>query len=114
MSEVPCELPCSAKLVCRRVVRKGTVYRCTAVLAKTLGVTKSAVYQSLHRYGDAEHCGTPKGGRGNNRRPIQIGPHVWPSVTAMAADLGVSRRQLGYNLATDPQRVLALVMRVKG
>lgn len=118
-AEVPCPRPCSKKLVCRRVMRGGVTYRCTAVLAEKLGVTRSAVYQSLHRYGDAEHCAIPKGIKpgtrlANHRKPVKIGPHSWPSITAAAADLGVSRRLLGYQLKTDMQAVLALVMRKKG
>lgn len=117
-AEVPCSRPCSKKLVCRRVMRAGVTYRCTAVLAEKLGVTRSAVYQSLHRYGDAEHCGTPKGmrpgGMAHHRKPVKVGPHSWPSITAAAVDLGVSRRLLGYQLKTDMQAVLALVMRKKG
>ncbi len=104
---------------CRPVMRQGVEYRCPAALAATLGVSRSAVYQSLHRYGDAEHCAIRKGIKpgtrlGNHRKPIKVGPHQWPSITAMALDLGVSRRVLGYQLKTQPSVVLETVMRVKG
>lgn len=117
--EVACTRQCRGGDCCKRVVRAGVTYRCPAALAATLGVTRSAVYQSLHRYGDAEHCGVRKGIKpgtrlGNHRKPIKFGPHSWPSITAMALDLGVSRRLLGYQLKTAPQAVLALVMRTKG
>ena len=116
--EVACTRQCRGGNYCKRVVRAGVTYRCPAALAATLGVTRSAVYQSLHRYGDAEHCGVPKGmrqgGMANHRKPVKVGPHSWPSITAAAADLGVSRRLLGYQLKTAPQAVLALVMRIKG
>lgn len=117
--EVACTRQCRGGDYCKRVVRGGVTYRCPAALAATLGITRSAVYQSLHRYGDAEHCGVRKGIKpgtqlGNHRKPIKFGPHQWPSITAMALDLGVSRRLLGYQLKTAPQAVLALVMRIKG
>lgn len=117
--EVPCPRQCRGQNICKRVVRAGVTYRCPAALAATLGITRSAVYQSLHRYGDAEHCGVPKGIKpgtrlANHRTPVRVGPHSWPSITAAAADLGVSRRLLGYQLKTAPQAVLALVMRIKG
>lgn len=51
---------------------------------------------------------------GNHRTPVRVGPHQWPSISAMALDLGVSRRLLGYQLKTAPHAVLALVMRKKG
>lgn len=116
--EVACTRQCRGGS-CKPVMRGGVTYRCPAALAATLGVTRSAVYQSLHRYGDAEHCGVRKGIKpgtqlGNHRKPIKVGPHSWPSITAMALDLGVSRRLLGYQLKTAPQAVLALVMRIKG
>jgi DNA-binding phage protein len=100
-------------------MRQGVEYRCPAALAATLGVSRSAVYQSLHRYGDAEHCAIRKGIKpgtrlGNHRKPIKVGPHQWPSISAMALDLGVSRRVLGYQLKTQPSVVLETVMRVKG
>lgn len=51
---------------------------------------------------------------GNHRKPIKVGPYQWPSISAMAIDIGVSRRLLGYKLKIAPQSVLALVMRAKG
>lgn len=118
-SEVPCARQCRGGDYCKRVVRGGVTYRCAAALAEALGVTRSAVYQSLHRYGDAEHCAIPKGIKpgtrlANYRKPIKVGPHSWTSITAMALDLGVSRRLLGYKLKTSPTEVLEIVMRVKG
>ena len=116
--EVQCQRQCRGGS-CKRVVRGGVTYRCPGSLADALGVSRSAVYQSLHRYGDAEHCGIRKGIKpgtrmGNHRKPIKVGPHQWPSISAMAIDIGVSRRMLGYKLKIAPQSVLALVMRAKG
>lgn len=119
MSEqVPCSRQCKGGS-CRPVMRQGVEYRCPAALAATLGVTRSAVYQSLHRYGDAEHCGIRKGIKpgtrlGNYRKPIKVGPHQWPSISAMALDLGVNRRILGYKLKASPREVLEIVMGRKG
>ena len=116
--EVACTRTCKGGS-CKRVVRGGTTYRCPGALADALGLSRNAVYQSLHRYGDAEHCGVRKGikpgtGMGNHRKPVRVGPHQWASISAMALDLGVSRRLLGYQLKNAPQAVLALVMRKKG
>lgn len=95
------------------------MYRCPQSLADALGINRDSVYQSMYKHGHAENCGIPKGvrkgsGKVNHRKPVKVGPHSWPSVSAMAIDLGVGRRQLGINLKHHPERVLALVMRVKG
>jgi len=116
--EVACTRTCKGGS-CKRVVRGGVTYRCPGALADALGVSRAAVHQSLFRHGDAEHCGVRKGIKpgtrlGNHRKPIRVGPHQWPSISAMALDLGVNRRMLGYQLKTAPQAVLALVMRIKG
>lgn len=115
---VPCTRQCKGGQ-CKAVMRQGITYRCPAALADTLGITRNSVYQSLHRHGDVEHCGVRKGIKpgtqpGNHRKPIKVGPHQWPSITAMAADIGVSRRLLGYKLKHQPIVVLETVMRVKG
>lgn len=117
--EVPCPRQCRGKNICKRVTRDGVVYRCAEALASTLGVKRGAVYQSLHRYGDADHCGIPKGirpgsGKKNHCRPVKVGPHSWPSVSDAAADLGVSRQLLTRMLRDDGEALLALVMRIKG
>ncbi len=115
--EVTCSRPCSSKLVCRRVVRAGVVYRCVTALSEALGINRPAVYQSLHRHGDAEHCGTGKGikpGRGyigNNRRPVSMCGHSWPSVSAMARDLGIGRSMLSKALKHDPESVIPHILR---
>ena len=115
--EVACTRACKGGS-CRRVVRGGITYRCPNALADALGVSRGAVYQSLFRHGDAEHCGVRKGIKpgtrlGNHRKPIRVGPHQWPSISALALDLGVNRRLLGYQLKLAPHAVLALVMRKK-
>lgn len=111
-----CAHPCNGR--CRWVGRQGVIYRCARALADELGVTVGAVYQSLHKHGDAEHVGTrkgvPVGGLGNHRKPVKVGPHQWPSVSHMARDLGVDRTMLGKKLRRQPEAVLALVMRAKG
>ncbi len=113
MNEIPCDRLCSAKLVCRRVARDGVVYRCAQVLADTLGVTRHAVYQSLYRNGTADRVGKPGPG-GNNRRPVVIGKHHWPSISHMARDLGMNRSHIDKLFRRDAQRLLAIVMKVKG
>lgn len=119
LNDVPCPRQCYRSAHCRRVTRSGKTYRCAEALAHEFGVTRSAVYQSLHRHGHAEVVGTPKGipkgkGIGNHRTPVKIGPYSWTSISAMAKDLGVNRRSLGLNLRHNMQAVLGLVMKVKG
>ena len=118
MTEVACSKDCAGRH-CMRVARAGVVYRCPQALADALGIKRQSVYQSLHRHGHAEKCGIKKGivpgsGKINHRKPVAVGPHQWPSISHMARDLGVGRRQLGINLRYHPERVLALVMREKG
>lgn len=110
---IPCDRPCSAKLVCKPVAKGGTVYRCAAVLAEAYGVTRHAVYQSLSRNGDAEGIGRPPKG-GNNRTPVTIGKFHWPSISHLARDLGLKRSHIDKLIRRHPERVLALVMRMKG
>jgi len=117
MTEVPCSRSCDSRS-CRRVARQGITYRCPQALADALGLTRSAVYQSLHRYGDAEHCGIRKGikpgsGKANHRKPVKFCGYMWPSVSAMARELGVERTGLGKKLKSDRQAVLAMLMKVK-
>lgn len=114
MTEVPCDKPCSAKLVCRRVTdRHGTVYRCAQAMANAYGVTRGAVYQSLHRTGTAGAVGKPTKG-GNNCHPVKIGPHHWPSISHLARDLGMNRSHIDKMIRRHPDRVLGLVMKLKG
>lgn len=118
-SEVPCprqdtDSPCKGTH-CKRVSRSGVIYRCTTSLAATLGVSRGAVQKSLSRHGDAEHVGIRKGirpgsGKANHTKPIQVGPHKWPSITAMAQTLTIERSLLCKKIKADPQSVLALVM----
>lgn len=113
MGEVVCPKVCVGWR-CRRVARAGVVYRCASALASELGVSRGAVHQSLHRHGDAEHCGRKRGVKvgatGGNRREVRVGVHAWPSVTAMAVDLGVERSGLSKKLSTDAEWVVAKVM----
>ena len=118
MGEVPCERPCSAKLVCRRVTRAGVTYRCARALAEALGINVQSIYQSLHKHGDAEHCGIRKGirpgsGKANHRKPVKLGADEWPSISAMARDLGIDRSVLGKKLKTNPSALLPDLMKWK-
>jgi len=113
MTEVPC--PCACKGThCMRIEHHGQVYRCTAALSDVLGLTRGAIWQSLARNGTTAYLGTNRRGRGNNKKPVQVGPHKWPTIGAMAQDLGLDRSHLGKLLKHDKDRVLAYVMKVKG
>jgi hypothetical protein len=108
MTEVSCPTPCRK---CLPVSHKGTVYQCVKTLSAHIGVSTQAVYQALHRDGSTEACGRPRGGRLGNVRPVTVGKHSWPSVTAMARETGVERSTLAKQLKRSPEEVLALVMR---
>lgn len=116
--EIPCTKTCKGGQ-CKRVARGGQTYRCAQALADSLGVTRYSVYQSFYRHGDAEHAGITKGvpkGRGyaNHRKPVQVGPHKWPTITALSKELKMDRSHLGKLLKHDPQTVLSKVMKAKG
>lgn len=111
-----CKKACAKKLVCKRVEYRGTVYRCANALAKTLGVTRHAVYQSLYRKGNLDTLGSPRGGPVGQRklrhaRPVSFAGKHWPSVSAMARDLGVSRHAIRNYLEGAADKLLALVMK---
>lgn len=117
--EVACTRQCKGKGYCKRVIRAGVTYRCAAALAEALGLSRNAVYMSFHRHGNAEYCGSTKGGKvgergANYRKPMTVGPHSWPSITAMAADLGTNRKWIGRKMKSAPMEIVALVMKVKG
>lgn len=113
MTEVPCPRECRLQKACRRVSRAGVLYRCAAALANEMGVTRHAVYQSFYRHGDAESVGKPTKG-GNNRRPVKIGKHSWPSISHLARDLGMGRSHIDKLVRHQPERLLGIVMRMKG
>ena len=113
MDEVACPRECRGNY-CKRVQHKDQVYRCAAALADKFKVSRGAVWQALSRHGSTDCLGQKRGGRGNYRKPVQVGPHKWPTIGAMAQELGLDRSHLGKMLRGDPERVLAYVMRVKG
>lgn len=113
MSEKPCTRECKGGH-CLRVAHQGQVYRCTTALSDELGTSRAAIYQALYRHGSTACIGQKRGGRGNNKKPVQIGPHKWPTIGKMAQDLGLDRSHLGKMLKHDRERVLSYVMRVMG
>lgn len=110
---IPCNRPCSAKPVCKTVVNGGVVYRCAAALAEAKGVSRFAVYQSLHRHGNTEAVGRPRKG-GNHRRPVTIGKYHWPSISHLARDLGMNRSYIDKLVRHNKTQLLALIMKAKG
>lgn len=110
--QIPCDTPCNGMQYCMPVTNKGKVYRCAKTLAKAYGVTPAAVYKTLTKHGHTERLGNPRGGR-NNKRPVKIGQFSWPSVTALASDLGMERSHINHILNRNPERLLGLVMKKK-
>lgn len=91
----------------------GVAYRCVNAFAAAKGVTTAAVYKALSRHGTLDCVGKPRGGRYNYCKPVQFGPHKWPSISAMARDLGIDRSGLAKKLkhGRDQDTILGLVMR---
>ena len=107
-SQIPCMTPCNK---CLPVSHDGLVYQCARTLSAHIGVSKQAIYQALCRTGSTEICGKPRGGRSGNSNPTTIGKYSWPSVSAMAQEIGIERSTAAKQLKRDPQKVLAAVMR---
>jgi len=107
-SQVPCATPCNK---CLPVSHGGLVYQCANTLSAHIGVSKQAIYQALSKDGSTERCGKVRGGRNGNSSPTTIGKYSWPSVSAMAQEIGIERSTAAKQLKRDPQKVLAAVMR---
>lgn len=110
INEVPCPAPCKSG-GCFTVRKGDTLYRCAKAFSHATGVKIGTIYQSLSRTGSVETIGNPRGGSKSNTRPVTIGPHHWPSIRAMASDLACNRSTLSKWLKSNPEAVLALVMR---
>lgn len=109
MTEVACPRD-ACKGRCLPVAKAGKTYRCAAALAAAYNVKVGAVYQALSKTGSTDRIGKPSGRPGHFKK-VQFGPHKWPSIAAMARDLGVERSGLGKRLKRDRESVLADVIR---
>ena len=84
---------------------RGVVYPSIAAAAAAVGVDPSTISKSLARQGDADGCGlganAPRRkyrGTATYQRPVTIHGVSWPSVTAAAADLGMTRDAMSKRL----------------
>ena len=110
MTEVVCpKLHC--KQNCLSVSHKGVVYQCVKAMHEHTGISIHSIYQALSRWGSTDRCGEPRGGRMGNVRPITIGKYSWPSVSAMAREIGIERSTAAKQLKRDPIKVVAAVWR---
>ena len=106
--------PCpkeSCKQNCLPVSHEGKVYACVTAMHQDTGISTNAIYKALSRSGSTESCGKARGGRYGNSNPTSVGKYTWPSISAMALDIGVRRSTVAKQLKRDPQKVLAAVMR---
>ena len=110
MSDVVCPKP-HCKQKCLPVSHKGVVYQCVKAMHEHTGISIHAIYQALSRWGSTDQCGEPRGGRMGNVKPVSIGKYSWPSVSAMAREIGIERSTAAKQLKRDPDKVLAAVMR---
>ena len=107
MAEMTCPTPCKK---CLPVDHEGVVFPCAKALSVYLGVTVHSIYQALRRTGSTDRCGKPRGGRTGNCRAVSVGKYSWPSVSAMAREIGVQRATLDKQLRRSPEKALAAVM----
>jgi len=106
--------PCpkeSCKQNCLPVSHGGKVYACVTAMSRDTGISTNAIYKALSKFGSTEICGKARGGRYGNSMPITIGKYSWPSVTAMAKEIGVKRSTIGKQLKHDPNKAMAAVWR---
>jgi len=109
VTDVVCPKP-HCKQKCLPVSHKGVVYQCVKAMHENTGISTHAIYQALSRWGSTDQCGEPRGGRMGNVKPVTIGKHSWPSVSAMAREIGIERSTAAKQLKRDPEKVLAAVM----
>jgi len=107
VTEVVCPTPCKK---CLPVAHEGVVFPCAKALSVHLGVSVHSIYQALCRTGSTDRCGKPRGGRMGNCKMVNVGKYSWPSVSAMARDVGVERSTICKQLKRSPDKVLAAVM----
>lgn len=83
--------------------------------ARELGVAPNTISKHLARHGNLDRVGSRKGPRPgtfipSRAKPVCVGGHNWPSITAMARDLGVSRFVATARLREGGERIMELVM----
>lgn len=83
--------------------------------ARDLGVLPSTISTHLARHGNLDRVGLPRGPRPGTfvpsmAKPVCVGGHRWPSITAMARDLGISRHVATARLREGGERIIELVM----
>ncbi|AGT09327.1 helix-turn-helix domain-containing protein [Paracoccus aminophilus] len=96
---------------------QGQFYRTQAEVAAAAGVVKSAVSTCLNRHGHLKTLGIGAGnaqtGRRGRGRTVRIGAREWPSICALARDLGVTRRTVRLWIADrNIERLQAQLMAV--
>lgn len=78
---------------------RGVLYPSQSAAARALGVSQSTINQALER-GTQDHVGQGRRWRsGAPLRPCYINGHRWPSRTAAANALGVSRAAISHAIA---------------
>ena len=108
MTDIVCPTPCKK---CLPVAHEGVFFPCAKALSVHLGVSVESIYQALRRTGSTDRCGKPRGGRLGNSKMMIVGKYSWPSVSAMAREVGVERSTVCKQLKRSPEKVLAAVMK---
>ncbi len=110
----PCDSPCSKTGRCLPVQHGETVYRCTLAMSQHTGFTRDAIYKALSRNGSTECLGKVARNGGRRGKSIKVGKWKWPSITALAAELKMDRSHVDKMSRHQKERLLGIVMKVKG
>jgi len=102
-----------------RCIWRGVEYPTLTALAKVSDRTVQTIVHHLNKYGNLDRLGVGKIGAIGNRsksKPVRVGPYEWPSRTALAEEMGVSRsavsRWLGGRAGQPiPEQLMAHAMR---
>lgn len=96
---------------------RGQTFIGAKAVAQAAGVSQSVVYSLLNRHGSLDQLGVGRGAHhtnrsgGHNRKPVAWLGREWPSLTALAAEVGCSISTVTRWLDTgDDDRLLAALM----
>ena len=95
---------------------RGDDYLGRETLAKAAGVHVKTIDYHLRTYGNLDLLGTGNSGRKppGPVKPTKLFGKEWPSVTALAADLGIHRSLVSRMVNHDREKLLAALLTQEG
>lgn len=95
---------------------RGDDYLGRETLAKAAGVNVKTIDYHLRRHGHLELLGTGNTGRkpSGPAKPEKIFGEEWPSITALAADLGIRRATVSRMVNHDREKLMVALMAREG